>query len=73
MSCHHFARENVRLWPTAAPIRPPSMGPLTGYDRPHMRAPKRWSARPSLCRFSDAGMTAYPHGVAAGVRKAPRH
>jgi hypothetical protein len=26
-----------------------------------------------LCRFSDAGMTAYPHAEAAGVRKAPRH
>ena len=24
-------------------------------------------------RFSDAGMTAYPRGEAAGVRKAPRH
>src|SRR5215467_7481259 len=26
-----------------------------------------------LCRFSDAGMTDYPRGVTAGVRKAPRH
>jgi len=26
-----------------------------------------------LCRFSDAGMTAYPRADAAGVRKAPRH
>jgi len=26
-----------------------------------------------LCRFSDAGMTAYPRAEAAGVRKAPRH
>jgi len=27
----------------------------------------------ALCRFSDAGMTAYRCGEAAGVRKAPRH
>jgi hypothetical protein len=26
-----------------------------------------------VCRFSDAGMTGYPRGVTAGVRKAPRH
>jgi hypothetical protein len=26
-----------------------------------------------LCRFSDAGMTAYPRAEASGVRKAPRH
>ena len=25
-----------------------------------------------MCRFSAAGMTAYPRGKAAGVRKAPR-
>jgi hypothetical protein len=28
---------------------------------------------PRLCRFSVAGMTVYPRGKAAGVRKAPRH
>jgi hypothetical protein len=26
-----------------------------------------------MCRFSDAGLTAYPRGEATGVRKAPRH
>jgi hypothetical protein len=26
-----------------------------------------------MCRFSAAGMTAYPRGKAAGGRKAPRH
>ena len=28
---------------------------------------------PFVCRFSDAGMTAYRRTEAAGVRKAPRH
>src|SRR5450755_2694342 len=31
------------------------------------------SVSPLLCRFSAAGMTAYPRGKTAGGRKAPRH
>src|SRR6266436_33275 len=41
----------------SAPIRPPYMGPLTGEHRPRIRAPWRWSARPSLtrCRHGATG------------------
>jgi hypothetical protein len=37
----------VRFWPKAATIQPSRMGPLTGEHRPRIRAPGRWSARPS--------------------------
>jgi hypothetical protein len=45
----------VRSWPKAAPIRPFRMGPLTGEHRRRIRAPGRWSARPSLTRTGHAG------------------
>ena len=41
--------------PKAAPIRPFRMGPLTGEHRRRIRAPGRWSARPSLTRTGHAG------------------
>jgi hypothetical protein len=37
-----------RLWPVAALIRPDRNGPLTGEQRPRIRAQERWPVWPSL-------------------------
>src|SRR5258708_26845990 len=36
------------MWPKAASIRPPHLGPLSEEPRPRICAPRRWSARPSM-------------------------